>query len=202
MLSGTVFSLVLLLSLLIPQTALSQSDKSVEVQIKTSTKFYDFRAYRFRDVLRQMLLAAPAAGAFGRKVWAQAQRKYDIKLEYSQTGGKCSIRNAIIAMEITYILPRLENENEISSEFKQKWAHVYRILRHHELAHGRNYAQLAERLKIELAKLGPHDDCKLVKNAVDELDSRLHHQDLEINRRFEFDQRKRFKRIQRLIEQS
>ncbi len=171
-----------------------------DVSIKTTTKFYSFRAKKFHQVSRQMLRYGPNFGRNGRRVWAKAHRKYDWKLTYSRSRGKCAVKHAQVRMKITYTMPRLENEKRVSGRFRSKWKRVYRTLLTHELAHGRNYKRLAKRLTRELRKLRPQRNCFALKRSAKKLDDKLHNWDIRRNRRFESGERARFTRLQRRIE--
>lgn len=175
---------------------------AMDLSIKTRTKFYSFRAKKFRQVSRQMLRRGPSFGQNGRRVWAKAKREYDWKLIYARSRGKCSVKRATVRMKITYTLPRLENERRISRRFRSKWKRVYQILHRHELRHGRNYRLLAKKLTRDLRRLKPQRNCFALKRSAQKLDDKLHKWDIRRNRRFERGERGRFTRLQRRIERS
>ena len=136
---------------------------AADLSIKTRTKFYSFRAKKFRQVSRQMLRHGPNFGRNGRRVWAKAHRQYNWKLTYSKSRGKCAVKQAKVRMKITYTMPRLENEKRVSNRFRSKWKRVYRTLQRHEQTHGRNYKRLAKRLTRELRKLRPQTELLRIK---------------------------------------
>ena len=173
---------------------------AADLSIKTRTKFYSFRAKKFRQVSRQMLRHGPNFGRNGRRVWAKAHREYDWKLTYTKSRGKCAVKHAKVRMKITYTLPRLENEKRVSRRFRSKWKRVFRTLHRHEQTHGRNYKRLAKRLTRELRKLRPQRNCFALRRAAKKLDDKLHKWDIRRNRRFESGERARFTRLQRRIE--
>jgi predicted secreted Zn-dependent protease len=175
---------------------------SGDLSIKTRTKYYSFRAKRFRDVSRQMLRHGPGIHVNGRRVWALARREYDWHLDYSRVRGRCTVKNAKVRMKITYVMPRMENEKRVSRRFLAKWHRVFRTLLRHEHAHGRNYQLLAKRLKAGLKRLKPAQNCFALNRAGKHLDKRLHQQDLKRNRRLEGRDRGKFTRMQRRIERS
>ena len=178
----------------------SNSALAMDLTIKSRTKYYGFRAKKFRQVSRQMLRHGPSFGRNGRRVWAKAKREYVWKLTYHRSSGKCSIKHAQVRMKITYTMPRLENERRVSRRFRSKWKRVYRILQRHEHIHGKNYRQLAKRLTRELRRLKPQRNCFALKRSAQKLDDKLHKLDIRRNRRFESGERARFTRLQRRIE--
>ncbi len=173
---------------------------AMDLSIKTRTKFYSFRAKKFHQVSRQMLRYGPSFGRNGRRVWAKAKREYDWKLTYLRSNGKCAVKHAEVRMKITYTLPRLENERQVSHRFRSKWKQVYNILHRHELRHGRNYKFLAKKLTHDLQRLKPQRNCFALKRSARRLDDKLHNQDIRRNRRLESGERRRLTRLQRRIE--
>ncbi len=194
-------NLILGMALIMSQFLLSQSPVwagGKSVKISEVTSFYIIDGKTAPEFAVSMSKKGPFSLQHRRRAWATASKDISYQVLRRKTSRGCKVTGVKVKLKIRYKLPKVRSLKGVSRRNRKKWKKMFRLLSRHERVHGRYYRQFAYRIKKALIKLPRQSSCRLLDRKADRLVKLLNKADRKINRRFDENDKKNYRRMVRL----
>jgi predicted secreted Zn-dependent protease len=100
-------------------------------------------------------------GENGEEATALTEYSLEWKMDMVMDGSSCRVTSAIVDVEITFVLPRLDDSDLLEPDLLNKWATFMSAVEDHELGHHDITVEWAEKVDRMLRNLRPETSCDL-----------------------------------------
>ena len=176
----------------------TQASLAAPVKIKEKNKFYSIKGKTAPEFASSMSKRGPYSRQHRKRAWATASRDLTYQLVHSRTSKGCAIKDVIVELDIVYTLPKLRNERTVSKRQRAKWKRMYRLLRNHELTHGKLYKKFAQNVRSGLLGMSRSSSCRKLDKKANKLVSALSAKDSLANDRFDENDRRNYSLMERI----
>jgi predicted secreted Zn-dependent protease len=149
------------LSLIVYTQAVTAAPK-----IKINTDYYDISGHDSASIRDSIKQNGPV-GENGKKYHAYTRWKVDWGYRWIESNSSCRLTGLDVSIDITYLLPQLENKTELSESMQQNWDQYYDALFKHEQQHKDFGIQAAHELEKTLLGIQPQNCVSLEHQLTD-----------------------------------
>ncbi len=168
------------------------------VKISEQTSFYLIDGRTAPAFALSMSKRGPYSRHHRRRAWATASKDMTYQITRKRNSKGCKVVGVKVKLKITYKLPKLRSLKGVSRRHRNKWNKMYSLLNRHERVHGKNYRRFAYRIKRALLKLRKEPSCRSLDRKAAKLVKRLNAADQAINRKFDANDGKNYRRMVRI----
>ncbi len=186
------------LSALVAATALA-----LPVQAASLSKTYAYfsvRGHTAEQIERDMARRGPRVGGSQYGHPGAAQLKFNGKIDYVESNGRCSVKDARFHVKARISLPRWRDRKRSDRDLVFVWDTLARDIKRHEEQHviiAKNHARKVERA---IMGLRPAKDCKVLERKAGEITDRILEEHDRAQARFDRIEAKNYEsRLKRLL---
>jgi predicted secreted Zn-dependent protease len=129
----------------------------------TRTEYYSISGTTGIELLNEM----SAKGPQGYSGYTRHEYSYDYGTR--MINGRCRVSRMSMDMDITYTMPRWENESSANTELQGRWNDWYRLLEQHEYGHSAFAESGYNDILSEWRRIGGSDNCQDIRSQVEQV---------------------------------
>jgi predicted secreted Zn-dependent protease len=152
----------LLLVSMLPMTITAAPDVSI------NTIYYNVSGATADEVWTDIIAKSPVR-QHGKQHVAYTRWHVNWKFWWLDRGDRCEISKVETSLDVTYTLPRLEQDSPIPEQLLTSWQTYYTALFEHEQGHRDFGIEAAEEIENSISAMGDRDDCKRLEHAANEI---------------------------------
>lgn len=133
----------------------------------TRTEYYSIFGTTGAELYSEMSAKGPEG------FFATTRHEYSYNYRTSMINGRCRIAARSIDMDITYTMPRWENESTADAELQARWKEWYRLIDLHEQDHGAFAESGYNDILSGWRRIGSSANCQEIRNQVEQVYSSI-----------------------------
>jgi predicted secreted Zn-dependent protease len=154
--------------------------------VEVNTEYYPVYGETEREI-RDYLGNNYLVGENGEDATALTKSSLEWKIDMLMDDSFCRITSADVVVEITFVLPRLDDSDLLEPDLLNKWETFMRAVEDHELGHHDITVEWVEKVDSMLQNLGPEASCDILKANANEMGNMMIEKAKEMHRRYDDD---------------
>ncbi|PCI79203.1 MAG: hypothetical protein COB20_05315 [SAR86 cluster bacterium] len=133
----------------------------------TRTEYYAIFGSTGLELLNEMSAKGP------QEFNGLTYHEYSYNYRTRMINGRCRVSRMSIELDITFTMPRWENESVADTELQARWNDWYRLLDQHEQGHASFAESGYNDILSEWRRIGTSDNCQDIRNQVEQIYNRI-----------------------------